>query len=371
MPVSPYSTLTGLVFDTHLGRWSYHQHELPNISGIVSGLVESMLPGMISAYITGAVSVSGVDWATFEAYTGYVQGELNNLSGQIGAISGSTGSGPVYTGTAERTVGGITDGQSFVSASMTQMWDSLIKQEKFPTLTNPSSTFTSSYNGYREVGEVLSITFNSAFNRGSISPQYSAASPYRSGLPNTYQYTGTGLTDTSTSGLTDSESVTGYTVLINGQIWQGRVAYDAGVQPKTSYNNNYGSPLASGSTSYTSVTITGVYPFFATTVTITGMTSQTLASHSSTYVQSVMVAEDVVNKQTADFPIVWSSITGVQFYNTINSTWEWINGSKANSLLTFDMTATTHTIQGTSIDYNRFTHNGSQTGARQLRWYTT
>ncbi len=288
------------------------------------------------------------------------------------AAWGAAPSGIVYTGTAERTVGGISEGQSFSGATMSEMWDALIKQEKFPTLVSPSSTFTSTVEGYREVGgAIASIAFASSFSRGSITPQYTALSPLRSGPPNAHQYTGTGLASVSTSSLTDSQTVTGYTVLINGQSWQGRVAYDDGVQPKSSYGNDYSTPLAAGSTSYVTRTITGVYPYYASTATIGTMTKQALASHSSSYVQTNMVAEDDSSKQEADFPAAWSAITGVQFYNTINSTWEWIGGSKANSLLTFDAGATTYSIQGSTINYTTYTNNGSKSGARQLRWYTT
>lgn len=277
-----------------------------------------------------------------------------------------------YTGTAERTVGGITDGDIFTAQTMTQMWDKLIKQEKFPVLTAPSATFVSSVTGFREVGElILTLTFTSSFNRGSINPQYTALNAFRSGLPNTYQYTGSGLSNNPSTTLTDIQTLNNYVVLINGQSWTGSVAYDAGVQPKSSYDNDYMTPLSAGSTGVITRTITGVYPTFATTVNITVMTKQALASHTSTYIEFVMVAEDAVNKQTADLPTAWSSITGIQFYNTVSSAWEWINGSKANSLTTFTVTSVTNTVQGSIINYNRFTHNGSQTGNRTLRFYTT
>jgi hypothetical protein len=163
----------------------------------------------------------------------------------------------------------------------------------------------------------------------------------------------------------------GYTVVSGAQNWQGRVFYDAGVQPKSSYGNDYNTPLAAGSTGYITRTITGVYPVFATTVTISVLTSQTLTAHNSVYIQTDVVAESGGNKQTADFPTVWSTITGIQFYNTVSSQWEWINGSKANSLLTFTTSATTHTVQGNTINYTSFVNNGATIGARQLRWYTT
>jgi hypothetical protein len=276
-----------------------------------------------------------------------------------------------YTGEAERTVGGITEGDEFENASMTEMWDKLIKQEKFPTLTAPSSTFTASQSGYKEVGEIINITFNSTFSRGSISPQYTAESPYRSGLPNTYVYTGTDLSNQSKTDLTDEQTINGYTIVVGAQSWTGRVSYDAGVQPKSSYGNDYSTPLSAGNTSIVTRTLTGVYPYYATTVTIGTLTKQTLTSMSSTYVQTDVVAESGSDKQTADFPDGWSAITGIQIFNELAGVWEWINGSKVNSLTTFTTTSVTHDIQGNNVSYTRYTHKGSMTGSRKLRWYTT
>jgi hypothetical protein len=294
--------------------------------------------------------------------------KFNPLTGNFDIVG--KGGTVTYTGTAERNVGGIIEGDNFNNATNTEMWDKLIKQEKFPTLTNPSITFTSSITGLREIGEIISITFNTSFNRGSINPQYTSESPYRSGLPNEYQYTGTDLINISKTDLSDSQTISGYTVIIGTQTWQARVSYDGGVQPKSSYDNDFSTPLPSGVTSYTNRIITGVYPYFATTNNITTLTKQPLANMNSNYIQTNMVMEEGSNKQTIDFPNAWNTITGIQFYNTVSNTWEWLNGSKANSLSTFTQSSTTHTIQGNIINYNRFTHNGSLIGERMLRWYT-
>jgi hypothetical protein len=267
-------------------------------------------------------------------------------------------------------VGGIQVGTTFSSVTTSQMFDLMLYPELFPTLTNPSSSFSLTQSGLREIGEVVTIlNFIAAFSRGSISPPYTT-SGYRSGLPNTYVYVGTGLSSTTTTNLTDSKTVSSYTVLNGVQSWTCGVMYDAGEQPKSSKGNNYSSPLPSGTTSISTQTITGVYPVFATTVLISTMTKQTLVLMNSTYIGVTMVAEDDSNKEKIDFPIVWSPITGIQFYNTVSSAWEWIGGTKANSLLTFDITSVTNVIQGNIINYNRYTNNGAKIGSRQLRFYT-
>lgn len=286
----------------------------------------------------------------------------SKISGITSTGGGSGGGGSdLYTGTAERTVGGITDGQVFTAQTMTQMWDALIKQEKFPTLTAPSSTFTMDITGLREVGEVLSLNFSSTFNQGSISPQYTAASPYRSGLPNQYQFTGTGLVNENSTLLTNSKNIASYTVLINSQNWQGRVAYDAGVQPKSSYGNDYSTPLSAGSTAYVTRTITGVYPFFATTVNLTTMTKASLQSHGSAATVS-MVAEDGVDKQKFEVAVAYGTLSSIQQYNTLSGQWDTISTG------TFTMTTVNRTIQGQTVSYRLYTHNGATIGARQVRF---
>jgi hypothetical protein len=245
--------------------------------------------------------------------------------------------------------------------------------ELFPTLTAPSDSFVLTESGFHEIGEsIATLHFLASFNRGSISPAY-GTNGFRSGLPNTYNYTGTGLPATQASvALTDSQTVSTYAVIVGSKSWTETVSYDAGQQPLSSRGNNYSTPLAAGTTSGHTVSITGVYPYYGTTAVITTYTKQALAAMNSTYVETDMVAENGLgDKQTADFPVTWSAITGVQVFNPISSTWDWIGGTKANSLLTFDVTSVSHTIQGNSINYNRYTNNSATVGARNLRWYTT
>ena len=286
-------------------------------------------------------------------------------------ISGGGSSG-TYTGTAELSVGGIPEGKSFVNATIQELFDALLKQEKFPTLIPPSHTFVASIVGLREVGEIVNITFTATFNRGQITPQYGAAEPYRSGLPNAYNYNGTGLPNIVTkTDLSDVQIITNYTITLGTQSWQCRVSYDAGVQPKSSYGNDYDHPLPAGATSYITQSINGVYPWFGTSVDITTLTKQPLALHTATYYQIAMVGETDTDKQTVDFPVAFNAITGVQFYNTISGQWEWLGGSKAASLTYWTITNIQHTINGNIISYNRYMHNNIKTGARQLRFYTT
>ena len=259
----------------------------------------------------------------------------------------------------------IAAGSTFTNQTFEEMMNRMLYPTLNPTLTNPSSAFVLSQSGFREINETTALSFSSTFNQGSINPQYTATSNKRSGLPNTYNYTGTGVSNNTSTSLSDSETVAAYTVLQGSQSWTGSVSYDAGVQPKDSVGGNFNSPLPAGTTSAITRTITGVYPPFATTSSLTTMTKQSLQSM-TTYIQVSMVTESGGGgaKQKIDIPNAWSTISGLQQFNTLSQTWDTIN------LSTFTQSAVQQTIQGLSVNYTRYTHNGATIGARQLRFTT-
>lgn len=276
-----------------------------------------------------------------------------------------------YTGTAERTVGGIREGQGFTGSTMTEMWDMLIKEEKGPTFTQPSINFTSSETGFREIGEEININFNTTFNRGIINYSYKDNEPY-SGNVEKYVYTGPDLdVETITTSLNDSKTLNDYKVVIGNQTWNCTAHYSQGVQPLTSYgntqyfdiNNNLIilTPLSSGEKISSNRTITGVYPFFATTSDITTLTKKPLQAHGSVITVG-MVAETIGNKQKIEVPQIWGTLSKIEQFNELSQQWDVIN------INTFTITTTTNNINGNTINYNVLTHNGSLIGARELRF---
>lgn len=276
-------------------------------------------------------------------------------------------------GSTTATVGGIASGTSLFNKSVYEIFDMMLYPELFPTLVGPDNSFTLLQAGLREIGESgLTLNFIATFDRGSITPQYTTATPYRSGNPVSYNYTGPSLTySVPSSSLTNSQTVYNYYVSAGTQTWTNTVSYSMGPQPKSSKDNNYDSPLPAGTTTPKSVSIIGVYPYFATTSNIAILTKQPLALMNSPYVQIDMVAESGSNKQRVKFPNAWSTITGIQFFNTVSNTWEWIGGSKANSLLTFTTSPSTEIVQGNIVPYTLWTNNTPTIGARKLRFYTT
>jgi hypothetical protein len=259
----------------------------------------------------------------------------------------------------------IPTGTNFTAQTFTQMMNAMLYPVLNPSLSNPSSAFNLIQSGYHEAAESIpTLNFSATFNRGSISPAY-GTSGFRSGLPNTYNYGGTGLPATvlSTS-LSNAQSFGPYIVLLGTQSWTNTVSYDIGEQPLDNVGNPYSTPLPAGTTATQTEFIYGVYPPFATTVAIGTLTKQTLQSMTST-IQVTVVAESFgspLNRQTIDVPTAWSPITSAQFFNTFSSTWDPL------LLTTFTISATTHVIQGNVINYTRYTNNvGFPRGALQIR----
>ena len=268
-------------------------------------------------------------------------------------------------------VGGIPIGTTFDEKTMQEMWDMALYPELFPTLTDPNNTFNLPNAGLHEAGAEIDLSFSNLFTRGSIDPAY-GTSGLRSGPPNAHIITGPDIAGTFPSTeMSYLTSIIGWVVDLGSQSWGGRVAYDAGEQPLSSKGNPYDEPLPAGETSEKTVTITGVLPYFATTGAIDVLAKQPLALMDSSWVQTNMVAEQGGDKQRASFPFEWEVITGIQFFNTVSNQWEWIGGSPSASLATFTVTVEERIINGEPFDYNLFTHNGAQIGARNLRWFTT
>lgn len=189
-------------------------------------------------------------------------------------ISGITSSGQeiIYTGSTPASInlGGITIGYQLTGKTANQILENLLVPTLNPTLTAPSITsFTQSLSTTQEVGVSVTPSFTTNFSRGSKVPQYSSVDAFRSGLPTAYEYSGSGnLRNVPSSSTSNTSAATGATTLIEGtNTWSVFVKYDIGTQPKNSAGGDFSTPLASGSTSTSNVSITGRFlRFFGSTV---------------------------------------------------------------------------------------------------------
>lgn len=269
-------------------------------------------------------------------------------------------------------VGGIAEGSTFSQTNMQDMWDRLL-YDQIPDIELPSLEVSSSIEGLVELNS-FDIEISVTFSRGSINPQYQSDEPFSSGLPIQYEYIGYGGLSQSnpTQSLTDTISIGNHQVVLGTQSWLCRVLYDVGVQPKTELGNNFSTALSSGYTLYKVVSIYGTLPIFATSVNILNLDEQELKRLDEEYYELDLVPDsnDNVNKQTFQYPDIFSPITGIQQFNTFTNNWDWISGNKVNSLTYFTVSNITKDINGNDTDYKQYVYNGPKIGFRKIRLYT-
>ena len=333
-----------------------------NNDGIITGgadLVEADLPNISQAKVTNLVSdlsnkqdnlVSGTNIKTINGQSVLGNGDI--------VISGGGSGGGYFTGTAGITVGGIATGDTFTNVPVTDMINNLINPELTPNLTNPNNVLTSTVSGLREIGTSITPRLTATFNRGSISPQYSASEPYRAGLPTKYVFTSTaGLNkEVETNATTYDIDVPSFTVAIGTITFSSNTSYSVGPQPKTSKGNVFDNPLPAGTTGNKTVTITGVYPCYNGISTLTKMT---LANHGGTITVDAPADMNVGGERfKIQYPTVWSAKTPVvQQENELSKAWD--NQNMSDYSIT--------TIGKNGVSYKQVEYVGAGIGARKLR----
>ena len=118
----------------------------------------------------------------------------------------------------------------------------LLSKTYYPTLTDPSASINYGAPTLAKVGSNISaMTATVGFNRGSINPQYSSDSPYRSGEATSYRVNLSGSSISYDETKTTTQfAVPSFTRTGKGNVTiTATVSYSAGVQPKDSDGNNY------------------------------------------------------------------------------------------------------------------------------------
>jgi hypothetical protein len=272
-------------------------------------------------------------------------------------------------------VGGIVAGThvaDLTGKTFSELFDDLLFPTVDPVLVAPYNTFTDDATDIQEIGTVIgSILFSIGLNRGSITLD-SVFQDYRSGLavnPNGYNYTGSGLTLLTSSA---TQTLTSYTVLQGTQSWTGSVNYAIGPQPLNNKGGNYSTPLAPGTTTPQTTSIEGVYPLWATTISITGVSSQTLISMNTNPAPNstpggglLLVPESGGNKQTFDVPTAWTNfdVKGIRNWDT--NTNQWVYQGSSTQAHSLDFWTTSSVVHG-SVNYKRFVYNGLDRGPMSI-----
>ena len=312
--------------------------------------------------IIGSGNINIESGSSLPTFTESDKGKVLTIDNVSGAptwkpSTGGSGGSDTFTGSAAIDVGGVKVGDSWEDAPLSDVVNAIINPELFPTFVNPSFSFTSTVSGFREVGVVTDITFNVNISRGSITPQYSAENNYRSGLPTTYNYNGpVGSEVKANNTLTDTKTITGYSIAIGNNTFSCSVDYSIGTQPKSSKGNDYNTPLPAGTLAAKSVTITGVYPVYNGIGTLSKIPLQ---AHGTAIV--VDAPADMVvggNRFTIQYPNVWSGKTPiVQQENELSKAWDNQNMSE------YEITD----INISGVPYKQVKYIGSGIGVRKLK----
>lgn len=253
---------------------------------------------------------------------------------------------------ASVTVGGVASGKRYPAGTLLeQIFRDMLNPTAYPTLTNPSATLSATGAKLLETGSTLNTTFTLTLNRGSINPQYTAASPYRSGEATSYTLDGT----------TQSSNTFSRTITSAKTSYQGSIAYAEGAQPKDSTGRDYNSPLPAGSVNSNTINYEFVDAMWSNVTSISTIAKMSLVSKSTKQRDMNFPAQTVANPEVFDIPAVWT-VTAVQVKNDLSGVYE-------DAISQFTVTDVTHDdAAGNPVAYKRYTFSlGYDTGARSVR----
>ena len=271
--------------------------------------------------------------------------------------------------------GNIAVGSKLENLTLQEFAERLLTKEINPVVTQPSASIAISglAAGLQEIGTKATLSFTSTFNRGKVAKGWgdkATLNAYYSGLPTTYTYTGPSLPTgaVESTALTDSQSATDYIVADGAQSWKVTVAYDAGdYQPLTNYGNNFSTKCAAGSKVSNTITITGVYPVYATTANITTLTQQSLMSKGN--IQKQMAGETASDKWTVQYPASWGDAKGFQVADVGSTNFNYMGGGQAQSLALWTESDITVDVNenAKAVPYKQYKFNGPLQGIMQLK----
>lgn len=388
LDITDFNTFTG----TTLPNNYYNETEINTYTGATDILIDTKLntstftgytattQPVINGAITGGTNVGGGQevysgatdrLASFRTFVGSGDTTITTVGDQI-VVYGSSGGTDIYTGESPAAieVGGISIGTVLTGKTYGELFEELLVPELCGTVTAPSLSITLTETGLFEVGSTLSQTVTGDFDRGCIDPQYCSVSDKRSGLPNAYCFTGTGMPSgyQSCTTLSASQTNASYNVVIGAQSWGVQTRYDAGNAALGSKGTEYCAALPSGETVTETATICGVYPLWGTVASI-GSISKVSPLYNMGTANNIVLelcAETSTDKQKFEVPCAWLGaptsrpLNGISWYNDLSGSWVtetscWVSSSATES------------VQGNTIGYCQYTYNGAQRGGICIR----
>lgn len=250
------------------------------------------------------------------------------------------------------TVGGISSGTEYEEGTeLETILRDMLNPVAYPTLTNPSASLSATGAKLLETGATLGVTFTLTLNRGSINPQYTAESNYRSGAATSYTFDGeTKETNAFTRTVTSAKTT-----------YQGTISYAAGCQPKDSIGRDYNSPLPAGTVASSSINYEFVDSIWTNTASISTVAKLALVSKNAKQKQFDFPAQTTQYPEQFHVGSTWN-ITAIESLNPMSGKWEDCSSE-------FTQGTTTHPdAAGNDVSYKTYTDNrGYNAGARSVR----
>jgi len=249
------------------------------------------------------------------------------------------------------TVGGISAGTVLTGKTSFELWEELLVPTQNPTLTPPSVSTTLSVSGTFEVGcTISSLDVCSSFNAGCINPQYTATCDKRSCgvIGYCFESTGGQCDGYYVDGVTlHVETIPTYTISAGTQTWCTSACHCAGVQPYDSKGGTFGSPLSTGFTTVSQVSLTGIYPWFWGTSVSAPTINQTLLNNYTCNCLASSTGTITVDNFNITTEYFWFAIPASGPTKTV---WQGLNNPSNNGTIPDSLMATPQVISVNSPD---------------------
>jgi len=364
---STYKAYTGSSYNTTGKTLSLYGHNIPDANYTFSGLSVGVISGSAAIPPSGGTATGMTLTLTKEDLT-TIAIELANILTFTNPNATTAGAGGISSGTSP-----------FVSGlTFQQIMQRIFYPSIAPTITTwTAMTFvftgtTPSDGGLAKIDDTYNIGLRLTTGTRGSSTVVSQPIKYQ-GLTTGMTISGDGLVSPVSGGVGFGSSqvlstvISAYPVVEGYNTWYGDGGYNTGETPVYSDGSTYTSPTFTNSGTFAQKTLQfeGVYPIYATTSTITGLTEySTLYSMISPpqIIIDSMVGESGSDKQKFAIPAVFTktNILTIEIYNAGTGMWD--NLTSASTI----WVRTPYAISG--VPYYLFTNSAvALSGARKLR----
>jgi len=300
-------------------------------TGNTSPIIDNAITGATN-FGTGTPVYSGSTGRNlqFNTITGSGGTIVQKVGNEIIINTPSISSGQQYSGETPSAVDlcGIHIGYELTGKTVSCIIQDLLVPDLCGDVCDPTISIDLTFSGNLEIGCNISQTVEGTFGRGSIDPQYCSLSPFRSGLPISYSFTGTGMPVPFQACTISpaSETNASYTVTGGSQSWGVCTYYDTGVPALSSKGTEYCAALVTNCTNQATDSIIGILPWYWGTKASSTITGGDVAA-----------GNKVVANVIQSTPITYNAITEFMWFAAPTGTYTdktkwWVCAANAGTI---------------------------------------